>query len=259
VTEQTASRYRERNSTADRALDILGMFDETTSTIAASDVATMLGVARSTAYRYVQSLVQSRFLEEAQPSRFRLGNRILELATIARRGWGVSEAARPVMRRLCAELGETVLLTRLTGNAVVCLEREEAPAQLIRISYERGQILPINAGAAAFVLLAWLEESALNALLESATLQRFTSHTLTSPEALRLRLAETAEQGFGISEGELDEHVLGVAAPIRDSDGTVQAAISMAAVSTRIEKARLPQIVDLVRGAANEITESNIG
>ena len=56
---QAASRYRERNSTADRALDILGMFDESKPSIGASEVAEQLGVARSTAYRYVQSLVQS--------------------------------------------------------------------------------------------------------------------------------------------------------------------------------------------------------
>lgn len=251
-----ASRYRERNSTADRALDILGMFSETRPTIAAADVAELLGVARSTAYRYVQTLVQRDFLEEADAGRFRLGRRVLELAALARRGLGLNEIARPVMRRLCADLGETVLLTRLAGTAVICLEREEASTQRVRISYERGQVMPMNAGASAFVLLAWLEEGALDNLLQRTELERFTARTLTTPAALKARLVETAGQGFGLSQGELDENVLGVAAPIHDVHGRVQAAISMAAVSMRVPQNRLPRVIEKVRAAATEISDS---
>lgn len=256
VTGQAASRYRERNSTADKALDILGMFSETRRSVSANEVAEQLGVARSTAYRYVQSLVQSGFLEEADSGRFRLGRRILELALIARHGMGLSEIARPVMRRLCADLGETILLTRLASDTVICLEREEASTQRVRISYERGQVMPINAGASAFVLLAWLEEQTLQRLLDHAVLDRFTGRTLTSPEALRKRLSETAQQGYGLSQGELDENVLGVAAPIRDADGVVQAAISMAAVSTRVPRNRLSRVIEKVRAAADEVSEA---
>ena len=110
------SGYRERNSTADKALDILGMFSESRPTVGAAEVAEQLQVARSTAYRYVQSLVNSGFLEEADVGRFRLGRRILELALLARRGQGLSEVARPVMRRLSDEIGETVLLTAWPGR-----------------------------------------------------------------------------------------------------------------------------------------------
>lgn len=252
----TTSKYRERNSTADRALDILGMFDEQRLTIGAAEVAEQLGVARSTAYRYVQSLGQSGFLEEAESGRFRLGRRILELALLARRGLGLAEVARPVMRRLCGDVGETILLTRLAGNAVICLEREEASTQRVRISYERGQIMPLNAGASAFVLLAWLEDAALSQVLEGARLEAFTPRTLTTQTALRSRLTETAAQGYGLSQGELDDDVLGVGAPIRDADGVVQAALSMAAVASRVPKNRIPRVIEKVRSGADEISEA---
>lgn len=250
------ARYRGQNSTADRALEILGLFDEGRASITAIEVADLLGVARSTAYRYVQSLVQSAFLEEADVGRFRLGRRILELAAVARRGLGFTEVAQPVIRRLCAELGETVLLTRLVGSKVICLDRAEASMQTVRISYERGQLMPLNAGASAFVLLAWLDEASVDRLLEDTVLEPFTPRTLTTPEALKGRLAETARQGYGLSQSELDENVLGVAAPIRDSDGTVQAAISMAAVSSRVPPSRLPSVIDSVCAAAAEVSDA---
>ncbi|WP_226966643.1 helix-turn-helix domain-containing protein [Streptomyces phaeolivaceus] len=49
--------YRDRNSTADRALDILTMFDDTGLVFSGTAVAERPGAARSTAYRYLQSLV----------------------------------------------------------------------------------------------------------------------------------------------------------------------------------------------------------
>lgn len=250
-----APRYRERNSTADRAFDILSMFTEQRLAISAAEVAAEMGVARSTAYRYLQSLVGSGFLEESDSGRFRLGRRIMELARLARRGIGLSEAARPVMRRLAAATGETVLLTRLAGSAVICLEREEAEHQTVRITYERGQVLPVNAGASAFVLLAWMDERELEALLTTANLHPLTPATITAKEALRERLAQTAAQGYGLSRGELDEDVLGVAAPVRDPRRRIVAAISVAAVASRVPEARIPALSEEVRGAADEISQ----
>ena len=185
-----SSGYRERNSTADRALVILGLFTEDRLQISANDVAEALGSARSTAYRYLQTLVAASFLEEAPGGGFRLGIGVLELARLARRGYGLTAIAQPVMRALADEVGETVLLTRLVDDTVVCIERCEGAKQLVRLSYERGSRLPINAGASALTLLAWLPEKEIRELLGRHGLQRFTERTLTDVDVLVQRLAE---------------------------------------------------------------------
>jgi DNA-binding IclR family transcriptional regulator len=230
------------------------MFDDGHLVISAAEVVELLGVARSTAYRYLQSLVQSQFLEEADGRGYRLGRRVLELARIARRGMGLSEIARPVMMRLAAQVGEAVLLTRLAGSTVICLEREDAGTRVVRISYERGQVLPTNAGASAHALLAWLPEATAEAILDSVSLPAFTDRTLTDKHAIMRRLAETREQGYSISRGELDHDVLGVAAPLRNHDGDVVGAISIAAVSARVPDERLPEVTQDVCKAAEEIS-----
>ena len=128
---------------------VLTLFSDTKSAVAATEVAEHLGVTRSTAYRYLQTLVGSGFLQEHPGSGFRLGVRVLELARIARRGQGLSDLALPVMRALAGDFQQTVLLTRHIGSAVVCLEREESPGQYVRLSYERGSQFSMNAGAHA--------------------------------------------------------------------------------------------------------------
>ncbi|WP_314225320.1 IclR family transcriptional regulator [Streptomyces zaehneri] len=247
------SQYRERNSTADRALDILGLFSQDKLSLSGQEVATALGTARSTAYRYLQSLVGSGFLEEDPQGGFRLGLRVLELARLARRGYGLSEIALPLMRELCAEVGETVLLTRRAGGAAICVERCEAEHP-VRISYERGSVLPANAGASALALLAWLPEQECRELLESQRLQRFTARTMTDVDALMERLAQIRKDGFIVSRGELDADILGIAAPIRGASGGVVAALSIAALEHRVPDRRLDEVVAAVRRAAELIS-----
>ncbi|REE95653.1 IclR family transcriptional regulator [Thermomonospora umbrina] len=244
--------YRGRNSTADRALDILLLFDDDTLVLSASKVAEHLNVARSTAYRYLQSLTSMGFLEENNGSGFRLGPRVLELARLARKGVGLSDVARPAMRELVAATGFPVLLTRRAGASVVCLERAEA-GQALRLSYERGQVLPVNAGAAALALLAWAPPEQVDAVLERP-LERFTEATITDPARLRERLAAIRERGYAATRGERDPDVLGVAAPVRNHDGDVIAALSIAALSHRVPDDRIPQIADAVRHAADRLS-----
>jgi DNA-binding IclR family transcriptional regulator len=251
--QDAASSYRDRNSTADRALHIITMFSDEHPVVSGTEVAARLGVARSTAYRYLQSLVTERFLEEAPGGGFRLGLRIVELAGVARRTYGLSEIAAPVMAELAESVHETVLLTRRSGDLVVCLERAESQTHRVRISYERGNTMPVNAGASALVLLAWSEPAEAKAVLESAPLQRFTPATLTDVNALMARLEQIRTDGYAISRSELDHDVLGIAAPIRNAAGRVVAAVSVAAVASRVSNQLERSIVDQVGAAAKTI------
>lgn len=251
----SAGGYRERNSTADRALDILMMFTDAQLVISGNDVAERLGVARSTAYRYLQSLVNTRFLEEAPGGGFRLGLRVLEVARLARRSYGLSEVALPVMTELSEQVQETVLLTRRTADLVVCVDRVEAGTRAVRISYERGSSLPINAGASALVLLAWTPEDEARSLLQAADLRRFTSATLTDVDSLMRRLASIRESGYSITRAELDPDVIGLAAPIQDEHGQVVAAVSVAALASRVDPTAETKIIGRVVDAARDISD----
>lgn len=252
-TDETTSGYRDRNSTADRALAILDLFTETRGVLSASQVSEHLGVARSTAYRYLQSLVQARYLTEV-PGGYGLGLKILELARIARKGFDVGSIAQPIMVQLAREFRETVLLTRRIGDSIVCIEREEPDAQRLHLSYEPGTIMPINAGASAMVLLAWLPDEDVRTILASRSLRAFTPNTLTDPARITERLRGIRDQGFALSIAELDLEVVGIAAPIFDSMGNVRAAISVAGLASRLSPDRHEHIAQRIVESAHTIS-----
>ncbi|WP_426247425.1 IclR family transcriptional regulator [Nocardioides sp. LHG3406-4] len=248
-----ASGYRERNSTADRALVVLQLFSEEKPVWSGAEISEHIGVARSTGYRYLSSLVQSGFIAETNGG-FQLGPRIFQLARVARGRVGLAETALPAMQELADSVQETVLLTRRSGSAVVCLERVEAP-RAIRLSYERGYVLPINAGAAAEALLAWLPQAEIRRVLSEAPLQRFTASTLVDAQAIEERLEQIRRDGYALTRGEVDPDVLGIAAPIRGHDGSVSAAVSIAALSTRVNAKQAKVMTEGVLAAAATITE----
>ncbi|WP_277954835.1 IclR family transcriptional regulator [Saccharopolyspora soli] len=252
----SVSRHRERNSTADRALEILAMFTDSQPVVSGSLVADRLGVARSTGYRYLQSLVSARFLEEAPGGGFRLGLRILELARLARKTLGLSEIAAPIIEELAHDSGETVVLTRRTGDLVVCIDRAESQRHAVRSSYERGTVLPVNAGASATILLAWNDPEEVRQILSRAKLERFTDDTLTDVDELLARMAQIRSDGYAVARAEVDPEIVGIAAPIWGSrQGEVVAAISVVGIGSRIPPKTERKLIAKVRLAAAHISE----
>jgi DNA-binding IclR family transcriptional regulator len=250
------SAYRERNSTSDRTLDILGVFAPDRLSITANELAIELDVARSTAYRYLQTLTKSGFVEEDPSGGFRLGMRIFELAKLARQSLGLAEIVRPALVELVAATGETALLTRRAGSQIVCVEREEADTHHVRVSYERGSVLALNAGASALSLLAWEDEKVVDQLLATADLPSYTATSLCTPAAVKRELAKIRNQGYAVNRGSLDPDAIGVAAPIRDETGGVIGAISVVALSRRVRGSGVEKLVRLVRESAQRVSDT---
>jgi DNA-binding IclR family transcriptional regulator len=251
----TTPRNGQGNVTADRAARLLLLYDDSRPVLSAAEVAEHLGMSRSTTYRYLQSLRAAGLLEEdAVRGSFRLGPRVFELARVARRGLGLTEVAVPAMRRLAEETGETVILTRRSGTQVVCVECEES-TRTVHLAYERGQVLPLHAGASAIVLLAWLDHGEADRIVAMATLERFTDATTTDAGTLRGRLGEIRKIGYAVSFGERDPSVVEVAAPVRDEAGTVTAGLGVVIPGYRVDERSLQNAITGVRAYADQVSE----
>ncbi|MGB9859830.1 MAG: IclR family transcriptional regulator C-terminal domain-containing protein, partial [Moorellaceae bacterium] len=80
--------------------------------------------------------------------------------------------------------------------------------------------------------------------------------TITDPELLKQELDKVREQGFALDRGELEEGVRCVAAPIKNHEQRVLAALSVSGPSSRITDDLLQgKLVEAVRAAAVSISE----
>ncbi|HEY5307933.1 MAG TPA: IclR family transcriptional regulator C-terminal domain-containing protein, partial [Casimicrobiaceae bacterium] len=94
------------------------------------------------------------------------------------------------------------------------------------------------------------------ALLGRHGLARFTPRTFTARDALAGELAATRARGYAVDD---EEHALGlrcVAAALRDEQGEVWAALSLAGPTSRLTLERVPNLGGLVREIAHEVTRA---
>lgn len=243
-----------RNTTADHTVDVLLLFDDTRPVLSAADVSRLLGMTRSTTYRYLQTLRSYGLVEEQeQRGNYRLGPRVFQLARVARRGLALPEIALPFMRDLMAKTGEVVLLTRRWGDLAVCVERVDSE-HAVRLSYERGTTHAAHAGASAKILLAFAEDEDVDDVLSRGPLRRYTERTVVDPDTLRTQLHQVRAQGYCVTASEMEEGIRAVAAPVFRPDGRLAASLSVAAPVFRLTDDLIPGLIETVRATAAAIT-----
>lgn len=220
-----------------------------------ADVCRALGLAKGTVSRNLSRLEEVGILQRLPDRRYVLGNRVYEWGQAAAPGNDIKRWAHPVMEQLAAEFGETVSLFVRQGKDAVCIDQVDGSYSL-RLSAVVGRRLPLHAGSSPRVLLAFAPPEVQEALLAQASYPAFASATNTASAALRRAIAETRRLGYALSQNELDEGAVGIAAPIRDSTGTVRAAIGAAGPAARFTGERQAAITAMVREAAAAISRS---
>ncbi|WP_369638166.1 IclR family transcriptional regulator [Nocardia sp. JMUB6875] len=169
------------------------------------------GLPRATAHRLAVGLETHRMLARDSQGLWRPGPALSELATTA--SDPLLDAAATILPRLREITGESVQLYRRDGNARVCVAAME-PAAGLRDTVPIGARLPLTAGSAAKVLLAWADPELQRTVL---------------PEAVfgERALAEVRRRGWAQSAAERAAGVASVSAPVRDAAGGVIAAVSV--------------------------------
>jgi len=240
-------------STLEKCVQILTLFTDEAPTLRVSDIADTLQLPRSTAYRYMAALRSHRFIEESPNGGYRLGNRILELAATIRRR-PLSEIACPHMSEIAELTGETVILCGLRGHVGVCLEKVDG-THTLRVSHELGDTYPLHAGATGKAILAYLEGSQQQEIIDDVGLPRITDSTITRVADLLLELQRVRTVGYSESKGESIEGTHGIAAPIFDSGESVVASIGVSIPTHRAVSENRERVIGLLVEAAKRITE----
>lgn len=242
---------QDTNKTLDKGLEMLFQFTERTPSLSVKDMMTLLDLPRSTIYRLLDTLKSKKLIQECGPGRYNLGLGILQLAKIASAGMNLLTIARPIMERLSEETGETVILSSLINNRAICLERIES-SQVIKLTFERGKLLPLHAGASASVLLAFMEQEQQKKIIEDLKNEKF----IIDLDLFLNRLNRVKEEGYVISNEEVDPGAWAVAAPIIGADGNLLAGLSVAGPKFRINVKQENLITDLLISNVNRINET---
>ncbi|ACU76873.1 transcriptional regulator, IclR family [Catenulispora acidiphila DSM 44928] len=203
----------------DKAAVVLSALEAGPTTLAGLVTAT--GLARPTAHRLAVALEHHRLVSRDMQGRFILGPRLQELASAAGED-RLLAAAGPVLAALRDHTGESAQLYRRQGDLRVCVAAAERMSGL-RDTVPIGSALPMTAGSAAQILLAWEEPDRLHRGLQGA---RFTATTL----------AGVRRRGWAQSVAEREQGVASVSAPVRGPNNRVIAAVSVSGPIERLTR-----------------------
>lgn len=236
----------------DRAIDVLEYLAERDDG-AVTDLAAALGVHKSTAFRLLAALEARGLVEQvSERGRYRLGFGLVRLAGAAASRLDLVEQSRPITRRLAAEVGETVNVARLEGDAAINVDQVLGGATVATQNWV-GQRTPLHATSSGKVLLAFADP-AERARLLARPLAVFTPATITDRAVLEAELARAEATGWAATREELELGLNAIAAPIRGRDGGVIAAVSVSGPSYRLGAERFATVAALVAAAGGEIS-----
>jgi IclR family transcriptional regulator, acetate operon repressor len=237
-----------------RALAILRALAESGDGMTLTDVAQIVGLPPSTAHRLLTTLQRERFVRlDGTAHLWQVGVEAFIIGNAFVRTRDAVAMARPYLRRLMEEGGETANLYLEQDGEAVCMAQVEC-RQVMRAIARPGGRVKMHCSGAGKAMLGWLPESELTRVIRQHGLKRFTERTLDTPSRLRRDLERVRERGYAIDD---EEHAVGlrcVAAAIFDEHGQPAAALSLSGPGARIGEGRLDELGALTARIAAEFS-----
>lgn len=239
-----------------RGLEIIGLFTYERPALTFEEIWTQCRFPKSTLYRFLDNLTRRGLLKlNSATKEYRLGALFIRLAEIAQKGVPLLEVCQPMMRRLSAEIGESVYLSVREGVQKVCLTCVEGRSAPIKYAPTPGSVAPLHAGASGKVFLAFMPEEELAELIEKARLAPVTPKTISHKEELKERLRQIRKNGYDYSEGELVPGTWALAFPILDPRGSAFASLTVAGTLHNPPGAGLKKLVETMKSAVHNLED----
>jgi DNA-binding IclR family transcriptional regulator len=196
-----------------------------------TDIVTATGLTRSTTHRLLNALTTNGFLAKAGGLGYMLGPRLLHLAHAAARDLPLKDIARPILERLATATGESAQLYTRLGDERICIDSVQSASEL-RTIVQPGAALPITAGSAGKIFLAWSTPDTIERL--TATVEPLTDRTPTDPDRIYTQLQTARRRGWAESVGERAVGVASVSAPVLGARDVLLAVISVSGPRNRM-------------------------
>lgn len=206
--------------------------------------------SKGAVHKMLATLESEGFIKQNRLTRqYSLGYTCLELGNRVKRNNDWVSVARPYLERIAKLTKESVCLCVREGNEAIYMDKIDSPLP-IRFIIDAYRRFPLYATSASRVILAFSPEEVKEQIMIEP-LAAFTEHSMKSVQELRERIRRIEAQGYEISSNMRNVGVTGIAAPIYDSEGQVNASISLVGPSDRIDQHKEEWIQEVLQAAAD--------
>ncbi|WP_311270222.1 IclR family transcriptional regulator C-terminal domain-containing protein [Sphingobium sp. WCS2017Hpa-17] len=245
----------------ERGFAVLTAFDADLPRPTLAEIAKRTELSRPAVRRILLTLQQLGYVAGAD-GRWTLTPRVLSIGQHYTATHALIEIAQPHMVALTERTSEPASLAALDGTEAVHIA--DVPVRrIMSVNVSVGMRNPAYPTSMGRVLLAWQSRAAVDEYLTNVTLQAFTSQTIATPDELRAALDQVRKDGYSIVDGELEEGLLSVSAPVFNAEGEVIAALASwtskgRSTVAQYRKTVVPHLVDLAGAISRDMGYSGI-
>ena len=200
------------------------------------------GLPASTCQRLVHNLVREGFLDRYEDT-YRVGLGLVRWAAPGTFGLDLVQLTRSVLHQLRDDTGETACLYVRDGAFRTVISLAESRHPVIRL-FVVGMVMPLHAGSAGKVFLAWDRLAFKDAIGHGLT--QFTPRTVVDIELLTGQLEQIRADGYASSFEERDFGAASISAPVFGMNGELSAVIGIGAPTQRLSPADIPRLAPIV-------------
>jgi IclR family transcriptional regulator, pca regulon regulatory protein len=220
-----------------RGLAVIRAFGPGSPRMTLSEVAQQTGLTRAGARRILLTL-QTLGYVGADDRQFFLTPQVLQLGYSYLSSMPLWDVAQPLMEALVERVRESCSVAVLDGEDIVYVLRVPTH-RIMAASLSIGSRLPAFCTSMGRVLLAGLDDTALDVFLARATLRAYTRATVVQPRKLRQIVHAVRDKGWAYVDQELEEGLRSISVPIRDAQGRTIAAMNVSGQAGRHDEARM--------------------
>ena len=238
----------------DRALSILETLAEDDEGYRLSDLAVRTGLSASTVHRLLATLESRRFVQfDRAQSKWHVGVRSFTVGASFARRRNFSTQAIPYLRKLRDLTRETANLAVVDDEFIIVLTRMESREIMRSLTQVGGRVPMVTSGVGKAVLATYSDED-VGAVIRHHGMPRLTEKSIVRPGDLFKELEKIRKQGFALDDEEACMGLRCIAAVVYNDCAEPLAAISVSGMTSRLTDDRLPEIGQIVREVAGELT-----
>lgn len=200
-----------------------------------------LDLNKSTVHRILNALICMGYVkQDLATSKYFLSFKICEIASQVQEKISVIDIARPFLKQLVRDTGETVHLVQMDGTSAIYIDKVESDLNTVRLVSRIGKRIPLYCSGVGKSIMAGLPDLQIKELWEQSEIQSLTPHTIVDLELFMDEINKIRRDGFAVDNEENELGVRCVAVSLKDYGGNCYA-FSISAPSNRLdnEKVRL--------------------
>lgn len=224
------------------------------------DLSGALRLNKSTVHRILNSLICMGYVrQDTESLKYSLSFKFCKISNQILAQNDMIDIARPHIKELAEQTGETVHLVQIDGTHAVYIDKVESPRNVVRLVSMVGKSIPLYCSGVGKAMLADMTDEQIRSVWEQSTIKKVTEYTVTDFSAFQKLILNIRKTGYALDNEENEPGVRCIAVSLKGFHGPPSYAISISAPKDRMDDRRISELRSLILKTKEKILQETGG